>query len=198
MDFPDLGAPAERQKRNKLPPPPTKNRGAAQSGGQQKPKSALEVMTQAAGVNKARAAAANGLAAGARSGAAAGLLEGLAEIGPRPVVVPEPDAAAHQQVAAAIQARIDEAEKRVSEVNAEVERLKGLREERKDGMQSLKARLRAIRDQIRANSAARDEMPEHIKAAAEELKKQEAKTIAMAKELTSTDEAISLFFCCIL
>ncbi len=113
MDFPDLGAAVEAPKRERMPP--RKKQGSA-AGGERGPKSALQSMVEGRSENG------NGTTAGrahdkqgAASAASADALpvEVLADIGPPPKAVAEPDAAAHQEAAAAIQARIDEGEKRV-------------------------------------------------------------------------------------
>ena len=77
-----------------------------------------------------------------------------------------------------------------AEINEEVEKLKGKREEHKGGIQGLRGELRAHRDKIRAAEVAKGDMAEEVKAAAEERKKQEALTTSLAKELTSTDPAV--------
>lgn len=108
MDFPDLGAAVEAPKRNKIPG--SKKSSAA---AERKPKSALQSMVE--GNKEAISGAAGGHVAEkeVRASASAEAVEVLAEIGPPPKPVNEPDAAAHEEASAAIQARIDEGEKRV-------------------------------------------------------------------------------------
>jgi hypothetical protein len=112
MDFPDLGAAVEAPKRERMPP---RKKQSSAAGGERRPKSALQSMVEG------RSELPNGTASGRahdKQGAASAAsdalpVEVLADIGPPPKAVAEPDAAAHEEAAATIQARIDEGEKRV-------------------------------------------------------------------------------------
>ena len=116
MDFPDLGAAVDMPKRDKMPrAPPRKGGGGGGGGGggEVRPKSALQAMLDTK--NGPAGGSAPGAARAERVDAPAEALQahGIADIGPPPKTVAEPDAAAHKEAIAAIQARIDEGEKRV-------------------------------------------------------------------------------------
>jgi len=110
MDFPDLGAAVDMPKRDKMPrAPPRKGGGGGGGGGggEVRPKSALQAMLDTKnGPGTARAERTDASAEAVPAHA-------LEDIGPPPKPVAEPDAAAHQEAITAIQARIDEGEKRV-------------------------------------------------------------------------------------
>jgi hypothetical protein len=112
MDFPDLGAAVGPPKRDKIPP-----RKKSSAAPERKPKSALQSLLEGkSGAMNGGAGAAGDYAVEKEakgSAAPAEAVEVLAEIGPPPKPVAEPDAAAHEEATAAIQTRIDEGEKRV-------------------------------------------------------------------------------------
>ena len=109
MDFPDLGAAVDMPKRGKMP-----RAQRSKGGGERRPKSALQSMLDGQKVSVGGAAAG---VVGERTNGSAPVetipVEVLADIGPPPKPVPEPDATSHQEATAVFQAKIDEYEKRV-------------------------------------------------------------------------------------